>query len=216
MSQEALEKLTNSIIEGDPDVAVALTKDALQAGLEPLEIINQGLVPGMTTVGEKFETGEYFLPNLVIAGSAMQMAMEILEPELKQRQQERTSLGKVVIGTVHGDIHEIGKSLVATMLSANGFEVIDLGVDVTTNDFVSNVRDNAAQLLGLSALLTTTMTVQRDVIEALDAAGIRDQVKVLVGGAPVSKEWADTIGADGYAEDAMAAVALAKRLVGTS
>jgi corrinoid protein of di/trimethylamine methyltransferase len=216
MSQEAFEKLTNSIIEGDPDTAVALTKDALQAGLEPLEIINQGLVPGMTVVGEKFETGEYFLPNLVIAGSAMQMAMEILEPELQQRQQERTSLGKVVIGTVHGDIHEIGKSLVATMLSANGFEVIDLGVDVTTNDFVSNVKENAAQLLGLSALLTTTMTVQRDVLEALSEAGIREQVKVLVGGAPVSKQWADTIGADGYAEDAMAAVALAKRLVGAS
>jgi methylmalonyl-CoA mutase cobalamin-binding domain/chain len=146
----------------------------------------------------------------------MQMAMEILEPELEQRQQERTSLGKVVIGTVHGDIHEIGKSLVATMLSANGFDVIDLGVDVTTEAFVSTVKDNSAQLLGLSALLTTTMTVQRDVIEALGEAGVRDQVKVLVGGAPVSKEWADTIGADGYAEDAMAAVALAKRLVSAS
>ncbi len=216
MSQEMFEKLTNSIIEGDPDVAVALTREALQAGLEPLEVINQGLVPGMTIVGEKFETGEYFLPNLVIAGSAMQMAMEILEPELKERQQERASLGKVVIGTVHGDIHEIGKSLVATMLSANGFEVIDLGVDVTTEAFVANVKDNAAQLLGLSALLTTTMTVQRDVIEALGEAGIRDQVKVLVGGAPVSKDWADTIGADGYAEDAMAAVTLAKSLVGAS
>jgi corrinoid protein of di/trimethylamine methyltransferase len=216
MSQEMIEKLTNSIIGGDPDAAVALTKEALQAGLEPLDIINQGLVPGMTVVGEKFETGEYFLPNLVIAGSAMQMAMEILEPELEQRQQERTSLGKVVIGTVHGDIHEIGKSLVATMLSANGFDVIDLGVDVTTEAFVSTVKDNSAQLLGLSALLTTTMTVQRDVIEALGEAGVRDQVKVLVGGAPVSKEWADTIGADGYAEDAMAAVALAKRLVSAS
>lgn len=216
MSQEMFEKLTNSIIEGDPDAAVALTKEALQAGLEPLDVINQGLVPGMTVVGEKFETGEYFLPNLVIAGSAMQMAMEILDPELKERQQERASLGKVVIGTVHGDIHEIGKSLVATMLAANGFEVIDLGVDVTTEAFVSTVKDNTAQLLGLSALLTTTMTVQRDVIEALGEAGIRDQVKVLVGGAPVSKEWADTIGADGYAEDAMAAVTLAKRLVGAS
>jgi corrinoid protein of di/trimethylamine methyltransferase len=216
MSQETFEKLTNSIIEGDPDAAVALTKEALQAGLEPLDVINQGLVPGMNVVGEKFETGEYFLPNLVIAGSAMQMAMEILEPELKERQQERASLGKVVIGTVHGDIHEIGKSLVATMLSANGFEVFDLGVDVTTETFVSTVKNNAAQLLGLSALLTTTMTVQRDVIDALGEAGIRDQVKVLVGGAPVSMEWADTIGADGYAEDAMAAVALAKRLVGAS
>lgn len=216
MSQDMLQQITSSIIDGDPDTAVALTRDALQAGLEPLAIINQGLVPGMTVVGERFESGEYFLPNLVIAGSAMQMAMDILEPELKQRQQERTSLGKVVIGTVHGDIHEIGKSLVATMLSANGFEVIDLGVDVTTANFVSTVKENSAHLLGLSALLTTTMTVQREVIEALSEAGIRDRVKVLVGGAPVSKEWADTIGADGYAEDAMAAVNLAKRLVGVS
>jgi corrinoid protein of di/trimethylamine methyltransferase len=216
MSQETLEKLTGSIIDGDIDTAIALTKDALQAGLEPLDIINKGLVPGMAVVGEKFESGEYFLPNLVIAGSAMQQAMELIEPELKQRQQERTSYGKVVIGTVHGDIHEIGKSLVATMLAAHGFEVIDLGVDVTTADFLSNVKESGAQLLGLSALLTTTMTVQREVIEALNEAGIREQVKVLVGGAPVSKEWADSIGADGYAEDAMAAVALAKSLVGAS
>ena len=120
------------------------------------------------------------------------------------------------IGTVHGDIHEIGKSLVATMLSANGFEVHDLGVDVTTADFLAKVKETGAQLLGLSALLTTTMTVQRDVIEALTEAGIRDQVKVMVGGAPVNQDWADSVGADGYAEDAMAAVAVAKRLVGAS
>ena len=179
-------------------------------------IINQALVPGMATVGEKFDSGEYFLPNLVIAGAAMELSMQLLEPELKERQQERSSFGKVVIGTVHGDIHEIGKSLVGTMLSANGCEVIDLGVDVTTDDFVSNVKQSGAHLLGLSALLTTTMTVQRDVIEALVEAGIRDQVKVMVGGAPVYKDWADSIGADGYAEDAMAAVTLAKRLVDAS
>ena len=216
MSQEILEKLTNSVIEGDVDAAIALTKEALHAGVEPMAIINQGLVPGMNVVGEKFTSGEYFLPNLVIAGSAMQQAMQLLEPELKERQQERTSFGKVVIGTVHGDIHEIGKSLVATMLSANGFEVLDLGVDVPTEVFLTKVIESGAQLVGLSALLTTTMTVQRDVIEALDDAGVRDRVKVLVGGAPVNQEWADSIGADGYAEDAMAAVALAKRLMGES
>jgi corrinoid protein of di/trimethylamine methyltransferase len=214
MSQEILEKLINSVIEGDVDAATALTKEALQAGVEPLAIINQGLVPGMNVVGDKFASGEYFLPNLVIAGSAMQQAMQLLEPELKERQQERTSFGKVVIGTVHGDIHEIGKSLVATMLSANGFEVLDLGVDVPTEVFLTKVIESGAQLVGLSALLTTTMTVQRDVIEALDDAGVRDRVKVLVGGAPVNQEWADSIGADGYAEDAMAAVVLAKRLMG--
>jgi 5-methyltetrahydrofolate--homocysteine methyltransferase len=216
MSQEILEKLTNSIIEGDPDASLALTKEALEAGLEPLAIINDSLVPGMADVGEKFASGEYFLPNLVIAGSAMQQAMELLEPELKARQQERKTFGKVVLGTVQGDIHEIGKSLVGTMLSANGFEVLDLGVDVPTADFLAKVKESGAQLLGLSALLTTTMTVQREVIEALHEAGLRDQVKVLVGGAPVNQEWAKSIGADGYAEDAMAAVDVAKKLMGGS
>lgn len=216
MSQEWLVKLSNSIIEGDPDAATALTTQALQAGLDPITIINQGLVPAMNVVGEKFASGEYFLPNLVIAGSAMQQAMQLLEPELKERKQERASLGKVVIGTVHGDIHEIGKSLVATMLSANGFEVHDLGVDVPTEKFLGRVKESGAQLLGLSALLTTTMTVQREVIEALGAAGMRERVKVMVGGAPVNQDWADSIGADGYAEDAMAAVRLAKRLMGGS
>jgi corrinoid protein of di/trimethylamine methyltransferase len=177
-------------------------------------IINQGLVPGMDVVGEKFASGEYFLPNIVIAGSAMQQAMALLEPELKEGRQALTSYGKVVIGTVRGDIHEIGKSLVGTMLSANGFEVHDLGVDVATDAFIAKLKETGAQLLGLSALLTTTMTVQREIIEALNKAGMRDQVKVLVGGAPVQQEWADSIGADGYAEDAMAAVSLAKRLVG--
>jgi len=216
MSQEILEKLTSSIINGDPEAATSLIQEALQAGLEPMTLINQALVPGMNAVGEKFTSGEYFLPNLVIAGSAMQQAMQLLEPELKERQQELESSGKVVIGTVHGDIHEIGKSLVATMLSANGFEVHDLGVDVTTADFLAKVKETGAHLLGLSALLTTTMTVQREVIEALAEAGIRDQVKVMVGGAPVNQDWADSVGADGYAEDAMAAVAVAKRLVGAS
>ena len=216
MSHLLLQKLTNSIIEGDADAATALTTQALQAGNDPMTIINVGLVPGMNVVGERFASGEYFLPNLVIAGSAMQQAMQLLEPALKERQQVRTSLGKVVIGTVHGDIHEIGKSLVATMLSANGFEVLDLGVDVPTEKFLEKVQESGAQLLGLSALLTTTMTVQRDVIEALDDAGIRSKVKVLVGGAPVNQDWANSIGADGYAEDAMAAVALAKRMMGGS
>lgn len=216
MSQEILEKLTSSIINGDPESATTLTQKALQAGLEPMTLIKQALVPGMNAVGEKFASGEYFLPNLVIAGSAMQQAMQLLGPELKERQQELESSGKVVIGTVHGDIHEIGKSLVATMLSANGFEVHDLGVDVTTDVFLAKVKETGAQLLGLSALLTTTMTVQREVIEALAQAGIRDQVKVMVGGAPVNQDWADSVGADGYAEDAMAAVAVAKRLVGAS
>jgi corrinoid protein of di/trimethylamine methyltransferase len=213
MSDELLNKIADSMIEGEPDAVGELTRQAMAAGLEPLVIINQGLIPGMNVVGDKFQTGEYFLPHLIIAASGMQSAMELLQPELQAREQKVETLGTVVIGTVKGDIHEIGKSLVATMMSANGFEVHDLGVDVETETFVDKVKETNAQILGLSALLTTTMTVQREVIEALEEAGIRDQVKVILGGAPVSQEWADSIGADGYAEDAVGAIALGKELV---
>ena len=144
----------------------------------------------------------------------MKRAMEILEPELKARQEALETPGTVVMGTVKGDIHEIGKSLVATMLSANGFKVYDLGVDVPISTFINKIKETNANLLGLSALLTTTMTMQREVIKTLIAEGLRDQVKVMVGGAPVTRSWAEEIGADGYAEDAMGAVALAKKLAG--
>jgi corrinoid protein of di/trimethylamine methyltransferase len=213
MSTELLSKITATIIEGEPDEVVELTQQALDAGLEPLSIINEGLVPGMNVVGEKFQSGEYFLPHLIIAANGMQQSMALLEPELTSRQQRVDVAGTLVIGSVAGDIHEIGKSLVATMMSASGFQVYDLGVDVATADFVDKVKETGANLLGLSALLTTTMTVQREVIEALEEAGIRDQVKVILGGAPVSQEWSDSIGADGYAEDAVGAIDLAKRLV---
>lgn len=211
-NEQLLSAITASIVEGDPDATVDLTRQAMEAGMEPLTIINEGLTPGMNVVGEKFQTGEYFLPHLTVAASGMQQAMTLLEPELKSRQQAVESAGTLVIGSVSGDIHEIGKSLVGTMMSASGFEVHDLGVDVATETFVAKVKETGANLLGLSALLTTTMTVQREVIEALQEAGIRDRVKVIIGGAPVSQEWADTIGADGYAEDAVGAIALSKRL----
>lgn len=214
MSNELLTDIKNALVDGKPDETVELTRKALKAGIEPMMIINKGLTEGMDIVGERFQTGEFFLPNLVIAASGMNQAMEILEPELKSLQQTAESLGTVVIGTVAGDIHEIGKSLVATMLSVNGFEVHDLGVDVTNETFVTKVKETGANILGLSALLTTTMTIQQQVIKALEEAGVRDQVKVLVGGAPISQEWAEKIGADGYAEDAIGAVELAKRLVG--
>ena len=168
----------------------------------------------MNVVGEKFQSGEYFLPHLIIAASGMQQAMELLEPELQARQETVERAGTVVIGSVAGDIHEIGKSLVGTMMAANGFQVYDIGVDVPTETFVAKVQETSADILGLSALLTTTMTVQREVIEALEEAGIRDQVKVIIGGAPVNQEWADTIGADGYAEDAVGAIELVNRLTG--
>lgn len=213
MNDDILKRITDSLVQGDPDAAVDLTRQALTAGLEPLEILNRGLMPGMEIVGEKFASGEYFLPHLVVAASGMQGAMALLEPALRARQQVFRKAGTVVIGTVRGDIHEIGKSLVATMLSASGFQVVDLGVDVPTEAFVAKVQEVQADILGLSALLTTTMAVQREVIEALTAAGLRDQVRVMVGGAPVSQEWAEDIGADGYAEDAIGAVELAKRLL---
>jgi corrinoid protein of di/trimethylamine methyltransferase len=168
----------------------------------------------MQIVGEKFQAGEYFLPQMVIAANAMQQAMGLLEPELHARQQAVETSGTMVIGTVEGDIHEIGKSLVATMMAASGFRVYDVGVDVSPTTFVDKVKETEANLLGLSALLTTTMTVQREVIQALEEAGIRRQVKVMVGGAPVTQEWAESIGADGYAEDVLGAVELGKRLVG--
>jgi len=214
MPNEILKEITRSLVECEPDLTPQLTQEALENGLEPLTIINQGLVPGMDIVGEKFQTGEYFLPQMVIAANAMTQAMEFLEPELKARHEVSESVGTIVIGTVKGDIHEIGKSLVGTMMSAHGFRVYDVGVDVPAATFVDKVKETQANLLGLSALLTTTMTAQRGVIQALEEAGIRDRVKVMIGGAPVTEEWAETIGADGYAEDVVGAIALGKRLAG--
>jgi corrinoid protein of di/trimethylamine methyltransferase len=216
MAHEILDQLTSAVIEGEPEQAAGLAQKALEAGFEPLAIIDEALIPGMRTVGEKFECGDYFLPNLIFSANSMQEAMKVLEPELRKRQQERHSSGKVVIGTVTGDIHEIGKSLVGTMLSANGFEVFDLGVDVPIETFVAKVRETGANLVGLSALLTTTMSAQAEIIQALQAAGLRGQVKVMVGGAPVTRSWAEEIGADGYAEDAIGAVGEAKKLMGVS
>jgi corrinoid protein of di/trimethylamine methyltransferase len=214
MSQELYTQLALAVIEGDQELAISFTEQALAQGMNPLEIINQGLTPGIDVVGEKFSCGEYFLPHLVMAGNTLKAALTLLEPALKADGIARQVPGTVVLGTVAGDIHEIGKSLVGTMLMANGFVVHDLGVDVPASKFIAAVNETGANLVGLSALLTTTMGVQRKVVEELSAAGLRDQVKVMVGGAPVSMEWAQEIGADGYAEDAVGAVALARRLVG--
>lgn len=213
MTSDLLAQLTVTVVNGKPQEAADLTRQALSAGLEPLAIIEQGLRPGMDIVGERFSSGEAFIPHLVLAGRAMQSGMKVLEPELKKRGEGSASAGTAVIGTVKGDIHEIGKSLVGIMLTANGFEVHDLGVDVPVETFVAKVKETGAQILGLSALLTTTMVVQRRVIEALGEADLRRQVKVLVGGAPVGRAWAEEIGADGYADDARGAVAEAKRLL---
>ena len=169
---------------------------------------------GLDEVGEQFGCGERFLPDLVLAGEAMKAAVAILEPEMARSGTAREMLGKVVIGTIEGDIHDIGKTLVATMLSAGGFQVYDMGIDVPVMTLVEKAREVEADIVGVSALLTTTMTKQRDVIEALDDMGLRPQVKVMVGGAPVTEDWVNDIGADGYSADAVGAVATARKLMG--
>ena len=214
MDKELFQAMAQSIMDGEVEVAERLARQAVEQGIDPLEAINQGFVVGVNYVGEQFAQGEMFLPDLVLAGEAMKAAVAVLEPEMARRGAERQMLGKVVLGTVAGDIHEIGKTLVGTMLSASGFQVYDLGVDVPTETFVEKVRQVNADIVGLSALLTTTMARQRDVIEALDEAGLRSRIKVMVGGAPVTASWADEIGADGHSEDAIGAVAVAKRLMG--
>jgi corrinoid protein of di/trimethylamine methyltransferase len=214
MTEEIFEKIKQSIIDCDPESATNWTQEGLSSGIEPMDIIEKALVPGMDIVGERFSSGEYFLPNLIISAEGMRKSLALLEPELHKRQQKVKNAGVVVIGTVRGDIHEIGKSLVGTMLGVNGFQVHDLGADVPIETFIEKIKETGATLVGLSALLTTTMTVQRDVIIALEKENLRKQVKVMVGGAPVTRSWAEEIGADGFAEDAMTAVHLAKELVG--
>jgi corrinoid protein of di/trimethylamine methyltransferase len=212
-NEKLFEEMTNAVIAGIPEEASELANEALRLGIDPLAAIDQGLKPGMDVIGESFTKGEAFIPDLVLAGEAMKAAIAVLEPELVKRKQQRQVVGRVVIGTVQGDIHEIGKTLVTTMLTANGFEVHDLGVDVSPQRFIDAVREVNADVVGMSALLTTTMINQEVVIHTLEEAGLRDQVKVMVGGAPVSQNWAEEIGADGYAEDALSAVALAFRLI---
>jgi corrinoid protein of di/trimethylamine methyltransferase len=213
LTGELLTKIKDSLVEGEPEATVALTEQALREGYEPMAIVKEGLVPGMNVVGDKFSCGEYYLPELVIAADGMQQAMDLLEPELLARNEKIEVPGTVVLGTVKGDIHAIGKSLVGTMLTANGFKVHDLGVDVPVEKFLAKVQETGADILGLSALLTTTMLEQKAVIDALEGVGLRGKVKVVVGGAPVSHSWAQEIGADGFAEDAMGAVQLAQRLI---
>lgn len=203
-------ELSQYVIEGNAKGAEEWTKKALAGGVSPLDIINKGLMPGMEVVGQRFKAGEYYLPEVIVAARAMKASVNLVRPLLSES--DAPSAGKVVLGTVQGDLHDIGKNLVGMMLEGAGFQVVDLGTDVSPEKFAEAAK-SGANIIGLSALLTTTMPVMRTTIEALAKAGVRDKVKVMVGGAPVTRDYAKQIGADGFAPDAASAVDEAKYLM---
>lgn len=208
--------LRDQLLTFDADKFVGTVKKLIDQGISPMEVVN-ALTQVLKEIGKKFESGELFLVHLVVAGDlARRVTTEVLEPLLKKSGEERKVLGKVVIGTVAGDIHDIGKNIVAMMLFTAGFEVYDLGKDVPSEEFVKKAKELNADIVAMSALLTTTLPAQRDVIETLKKSGLRDKVKVLVGGAPATDEWAKQIDADGYGADAIEAVKVAKKLLGLS
>ena len=207
-----LSLLAKAIDEGDREKTLQITNEAISAGANPQDIIVHGLQAGMGVVGEKFSNGEYFLPDMLMAARAMKAALEILGPSLEET--GIPTIGKVVIGTVEGDMHDIGKNVVATFLSGNGFEVFDLGLNVPVAKFVEEVNEKKPDILGMSALLTTTMPVMGKVIKTLEEAGLRTNVKVIVGGAPVTQDYANFIGADAYAHDGGKAIPVCRQLLG--
>lgn len=207
-------KISEAIVKGNLELCVADTNRALTAGVAPQEIINNFLIKGMEEIGQAFQDGKAFVPNLLMSARAMKGSLEILKPLLKVDGKEQA--GQIVIGTVKGDLHDIGKNLVASMLEGCGFNVINLGVDVSSEKFINAVKENNANIICLSALLTTTMTYMEQVVKDLTDAGLRDKVKIMIGGAPVNKEFADKIGADGYSDNANAAVLLAHALLETA
>jgi corrinoid protein of di/trimethylamine methyltransferase len=215
MSEKLFEALSQAVIDGEEEEAEALVKQALEQGVDPLACINEGLMKGIEEVGELFSNGTYFLPELIQGAAAMKAALEILEPQLVGKE-KREVVGTVVLGTVAGDQHEIGKTLVGTMLTANGFKVVDIGVDQKADDFVAAIEESGANIVGASALLTTTLQELKQLIDSVAEAGLADKVKVMIGGAPVTQDFATEIGADGYADDAIAAVAVARKLIGAA
>lgn len=206
-----LKELSEALFQGDVLKVKELTQMALREEVEPREILDQGLIKGMDIVGEKFKNNEIFLPEVLLASQAMYGGLELLQPRLIKRGVK--ALGKIVIGTAKGDLHDIGKNLVAIMLKGGGFEVIDLGIDVSPDKFLKAVQEYKPEIVSISALLTTTMVGMTDVITALERAGLRDKVRVMIGGAPVTQEFADEIGAEGYAPDAASAVDKARELI---
>ncbi len=205
-------QLADLVLKGDQPQVEQVTRQLLEAGEDPLQIINEGLIAGITEVGVRFKEGELFVPEMMRSAKAMKAGIEILKPAIAGS--DIPSAGKVVMGTVKGDLHDIGKNLVIMMLESSGFAVVDLGIDVPVEKFIAAVQEHRPQIVGMSALLTTTMPVMKQVIDALSRENLRENVKVLVGGAPVSAEFAREIGADGYAPDAASAAELCKQMVG--
>jgi corrinoid protein of di/trimethylamine methyltransferase len=207
-----LKQLHEAVLNGDAKTARSITEQALAAGHDPLKLVQEQMMPAMDEVGRRFECNEYFVPELLLSARAMKAALELLRPLLAAGGAQ--PVGRVAIGTVKGDLHDIGKNLVSAMLEGGGFEVIDLGVNVTPEQFVAAVKEKNANIVAMSALLTTTMPAMRTTVEALQQAGVRQQVKVLVGGAPITSSFAAQIGADGYSDSAAGAVAAARKAIG--
>ncbi len=212
-NNDILKDLANAVIEGDDELAVSSAKAALEINMDPLQAVEEGLSKGMDVIGRQFESGEVFLPELLMAANAFKAAMDILKPELEAQKKSTTKMGTVLLGTVKGDLHNIGKNIVATVLDTNGFEVIDIGIDNSPLTFIEQAEKAQVDIIGLSCLMTTTMPAQREVIQTLSEMNKRDKYKVIVGGGPVTQEWADQIGADGYSESAVQAVNLVKGLL---
>jgi 5-methyltetrahydrofolate--homocysteine methyltransferase len=209
-----LKQIADNLIKGKAPEVKQLVQTAIDEGEDVRKVLNEGLVAGMSVVGEKFKKNEFYVPEVLIAARAMKAGMQILRPILADK--DIKGVGTVVLGTVRGDLHDIGKNLVAMMLEGAGFEIIDLGVDVSSEKFIETAKGKKADLVGLSALLTTTMPSMKDVVKAVGDSGLKDKVKVMIGGAPVTQSYADEIGADGYAPDAASAVDEAKQLLGLS
>lgn len=213
MSDLLFEEMKTSVLEGEEDEAAELAKKAISLGLDMEKVLHEGFLLGIQEAGQLYEDGDYFLPELVCSADALKAALAVLNEKLASNPELTSGEGKVILATVHGDVHDIGKTIVGSMMTAAGFEIHDLGADVPNEDVIEAVRELKPDILGLSALLTPTMEEQKNIIDMLSAAKLRDQVKVIVGGAPVNQIWADKIGADGYSGNALSAVKLAKELL---
>jgi len=216
MSTEILQRLRQTVVEGDEEKVVECVQVAIAGGLDLVEVLEKGLVAGIMEIGERWIREEAFLTEVLLSANAMEFGLKTIKKEMEKSGKTHKVLGKIVLGTVEGDIHNLGKHIVAALLTAVGFEVYDIGVDVPTEKFIDTIKEMKPDVLGLSSLMTITMPKQKEVIEALKKVGVRDKVKVIVGGAPVTEEWANEIGADGYGRDAISAVKRVKELLGVS